>query len=163
MVVTFNRELKGVPIGPWRPAADAEAERLGIDEVRKPHRLMAAELSREWAGLPVGTVIYTVSDWGDWAARASRLYVEVEDEAAHFSNGPYGRSYFGSGCGWGCVKAYKPDGSTPEPDVIWAWGDNGFIYGITGVVSAPVGTKIVAVGGDYINEGRRWCEEVVVE
>jgi len=79
-----------------------------------------------------------------------------------FRHGPYGPSYFGSGGGWGGVEARKPDGS-PEPNVVWALGDNGFVSGPVGVVSAPQGTKIVAVGGDYINEGRRWREEYTIK
>lgn len=79
----------------------------------------------------------------------------------------YGRSYFGSGGGYGSVNAYNLTDwrnhiKTPV-EIGIENGDNGFVYG-PNRVNIPPDTLIVARGGDAIGrDGRTWKETYYCE
>ncbi len=73
----------------------------------------------------------------------------------------YGGSYFGSGGGYGSVRAYDLDdwrkGIRTELPLETKAGDNGFVSGPNAVDIKP-GMIVIARGGDSIGEGRSWTE-----
>lgn len=84
----------------------------------------------------------------------------------NFKQGPYGDSYFGSGGGYGSVKAFVlsewKNGKRVERNVTTEKGDDGFT---TGAIAASIesDTIIIATGGDSVGEGRSWEEIYVCE
>lgn len=79
----------------------------------------------------------------------------------------YGYSYFGSGGGWGYVRAFDLKewklGRKVEKEVqVREYGDNGFISG-PAVVTIGHNTLLLCRGGDCINGGRSWGETYLCE
>ena len=74
----------------------------------------------------------------------------------YFFSHIYGRSYFGSGGGYGSVK-------TLENCRVGGELDNGFVYGPEYVepIDPSLPAKVSASGGDCIGQGRKWSETAV--
>lgn len=84
----------------------------------------------------------------------------------NFRHGPYGPSYFGSGGGYGSVKAYElsswRNSVVKKKNISTESGDNGFMAGPVAAYIEP-NTIIIAKGGDSIGDGRSWEEIYICE
>lgn len=81
-------------------------------------------------------------------------------------HGPYGGSHFGSGGGYGSVKAFDllewRNGKRVEKEINTENGDNGFISGPVEITIEP-NTIAICKGGDGIGKGRGWGEIYMCE